>query len=70
MPRRIKPTGKVASVPDRIRGAIVAVLTIACYAAGANTTDSQLQVTFVIAGTLYFMTTLAMMFKDVDRFDT
>ena len=60
MPRNTPPTGKVASVADRIRGSITAVLTIACLTAGANTHSAQWQVTFIIAGVLYLLTTMGM----------
>lgn len=53
---------KIATVPERIRGAISAVLTIACMTASCNNTDAQWQVTFLIAGVLYMMTTLAIVF--------
>lgn len=61
---------KVASIPDRIRGGICFVLTIATLSAGANATDKQWQLTFVVSGILYMMTTLAMVFKDVDTIDS
>ena len=64
MPRNSKPQGKVATIPERIRGGIAMVLTIAAFTAGNYTTSSQLQVTFVIAGALYMMTALAYVFEN------
>jgi|AGTN01.3.fsa_nt_gi hypothetical protein len=57
---------KVASIPDRIRGGIAALCTIASLTAGANVDDKQWQVTFVIAGICYMMTTLAYVFDNYD----
>lgn len=57
---------KLASIADRIKGGIAALLTIACYTAGNLVDDKQWQVTFVIAGTCYFMTTLAFVFDNYD----
>jgi hypothetical protein len=53
---------KIATVPERIRGAISAVLTITCFSISCNNTDAQWQVTFLIAGLLYMMTTLVFVF--------
>lgn len=57
-------------VADRIRGCLAIALTLTCYTAGNYSTDKQWQVAFVIAGTLYFLTSLAIVFKDVDTFES
>jgi hypothetical protein len=57
---------KLATVPERIRGGIAALLTITCLTASCNNTDAQWQVTFLIAGMLYFMTTLVFVFDNYD----
>ena len=64
MPRNRKPQGKVATIPERIRGGIAMVLTVTAFTLGNYTTDTQLQVTFVIAGMLYMCTTLAYVFEN------
>lgn len=66
MPRNIPPKGKVASVADRVRGCIAIALTITCLSMGANATDQRWQAVYMIAGMLYFVTSLAIVFKDMD----
>ncbi len=60
MPRNTPPTGKLASVKDRIIGGTTFVLTIACLSVAANTHDAQWQLFFIITGLLYFMTTIGL----------
>ncbi len=57
---------KLASVPDRIRGCIAIALTVTCLSIGANATDQRWQAVSMIAGMLYFVTSIAIVFKDVD----
>jgi len=57
---------KLASVADKIRGCIAIALTISCRTYGANATDQRWQAVAMIAGLLYFVTSLAIVFKDVD----
>lgn len=57
---------KLATVPDKIRGCIAIALTITCFSIGANATDQRWQAVSMIAGMLYFVTSLAIVFKDVD----
>ena len=57
---------RLATVPERIRGAIAMVLTITCFSVSCNSTDAQWQMTFMIAGLLYFLTTIVIVF---DKFD-
>ncbi|CAN5127394.1 hypothetical protein BH11CYA1_BH11CYA1_06520 [soil metagenome] len=64
MDKKNDPT--IATVPERIRGAIAAVLTITCFSISCNNTDAQWQVTFLVAGLLYFLTTIVFVF---DKFD-
>jgi hypothetical protein len=69
MPRSAPPKGKVSSVADRIRGSITAVLFLACFTLGATTHSAQWQLTFIIAGVLYLLTTLGMVFEHADGLD-
>jgi len=57
---------KLATVGDRIRGCIAIALTITCFSIGANATDQQFQIPAMIAGILYFCTSIAIVFKDMD----
>lgn len=55
-----------ASPGDKVRGVIAIVLTITCFTSANYTTDQQWQASFMIAGLLYFLTSLAIVFKDMD----
>jgi hypothetical protein len=57
---------KIASVADRVRGCISIVLTITCLSVAANATDQRWQAVFMIAGILYLLSTIAIVFKDMD----
>jgi hypothetical protein len=69
MSRSTKPKGKVASVPERIRGGIAALLTLTCLTAAANTHSAQWAATFGIAGILYLLTTVAHVFGNMDEIE-
>ncbi|MBX9688127.1 MAG: hypothetical protein K2X27_15575 [Candidatus Obscuribacterales bacterium] len=58
-----KPGEKVSSIADRIRGSIAIALTITFLSLGANATDQRWQGICVIAGMLYFITSLAYVFE-------
>lgn len=60
---------KLATRDDKIRGCISLALTIACLSFAYWQADQKFAVPGLVAGMLYFMTTLAIMFKDVDSFD-
>ena len=60
----MESNNKVASIPERIRGAIAAALALLFLTLADNTHDAQWQVTFVIAGVCYFMTTITFMFEN------
>lgn len=60
------PKGKIASVADRVRGCIAIALTITCFSIAYNAADQQVQIPCMIAGILYFCTSLAIVFKDMD----
>jgi hypothetical protein len=49
---------------ERIRGITAIVLTIACFAFADNTHDSQLQLSGIVAGFFFMLTTIAIVFKD------
>jgi hypothetical protein len=66
----MKPTGKVASIPDRIRGSIALVLTLSAFTWADWTNDRQWQMTCMVAGFFYMLTTIAYVFKDVDTIDS
>ncbi len=53
-------------VADRIRGGIAFLLTIAAFTGGANTHSAQWQVSFMLAGFLFMLTTLGIMFEKTD----
>jgi hypothetical protein len=57
---------KVATIPERIRGAISMALTITCMSVSCNATDQRWQIVFLIAGMLYFLTTIAIVFDRMD----
>jgi hypothetical protein len=67
MSRPEKPMGRVASVPERIRGGIAALLTLTCLTTAANIHDAQLAVSFGIAGIIYLMTTMCYVYGGMDE---
>jgi hypothetical protein len=69
MSRPEKPMGRVAPVPERIRGGIAALLTLTCLTTAANIHDAQLAVSFGIAGIIYLMTTMCYVYGNVDSWD-
>ena len=64
MPRNRKPQGKIATIPERIRGSIAIVLTITAFTLGNYATSTQWQATCVIAGMFYMLTSLAYVFEN------
>ena len=56
-----------ATVGDKIRGVIAIALTITCFSVAANTTDQQWQAACMVAGFLYMLTSIAIVFKDMDE---
>ncbi|MBX9688680.1 MAG: hypothetical protein K2X27_18370 [Candidatus Obscuribacterales bacterium] len=58
---------KIATVDERIRGAIAMALTIGTLGwASQHPGEPRLQIAGIIAGLLYLMTTITIVFKDVD----
>ncbi|MBU6455045.1 MAG: hypothetical protein KGS72_24960 [Cyanobacteria bacterium REEB67] len=49
---------------ERIRGCTAMFLLLASFTLAANTHDSQLQLSGIVAGFLYMLTTIAIVFKD------
>lgn len=54
-----------ASPGDKVRGCIAIALTIASWTLANYATNQQWLATFMIAGFLYFLTSIAIVFKDV-----
>lgn len=54
-----------ASNSDKVRGCIAIGLTLLSWVLAYNATDAQWQGGFLVAGILYFVTSLAIVFKDV-----
>lgn len=60
---------KGASRDDKIRGLISVALMFAAYIFAYMQTDQALAAGGICAGTLYMMTTFAIVFKDVDQIE-
>lgn len=56
----------IASVGDRIRGSIAALLCIASWTAAGWTNDNQWLVAFMVAGYFFLLTTVAYVFDKYD----
>ncbi len=69
MPRSAPLRGKSLPWLIAFAGSITAVLFLACFTLGATTHSAQWQLTFIIAGVLYLLTTLGMVFEHADGLD-
>jgi hypothetical protein len=61
----LKKNPNGASPGDKVRGVITIALTLLSWTLAYNATDAQWQGTFLVAGILYFVTMVAIVFKDV-----
>ena len=68
MPRNIGPYNP-PSTEERFRGVTSAVLMLASFVGGFMMTDEKWVAAFVIAGFLYLLTTVAIVFEKVDTID-
>ena len=55
---------KPPTTAERIRGITAIVLTITCFSVACNTHDSQLQLSGLVAGILFMLTTIAIVFDE------
>lgn len=60
---------KLPTRDDKIRGCISLALCIGCLSFAYWQTDQRFVAAGIIAGILYMLTTLGIMFKDVDSID-
>lgn len=68
MPRNMGPYNP-PSWDERLRGLTSAVLTIGAFSLGYNMTDEKWLVACLIAGLLYLLTTISIVFEKVDTID-
>lgn len=61
----LKKNDNGATPGDKVRGCIAIALTITCFSLANYTTDQQMLATYMIAGFFYFLTSIAIVFKDV-----
>lgn len=68
MPRNMGPYNP-PSFEERARGITAAVLTLGAFSLGYNMTDEKWLVACLVAGLLYLLTTVAIVFEKVDTID-
>ena len=64
MPRRAQPTGPVAPKSIRLIGLATFFLTIICLTVSCNAPNLRIQIGFMIAGILYLLTTVGLVFDN------